>query len=175
MRGRRSTTAREAPPCQLSGANCRYSKRVVGVVKSESGESLNHTIAEVVVVGGGPVGLTAAIALAGAGVEDRADRACPRPPPTTAHTALLASSVTALDTARRVWALLRGAGRAAPADATGRRHGAAVAGARGAASMPPKSGCRPSATTSRTSVAGRAGAPRPRHSRAHSSPPKPRT
>lgn len=58
---------------------------------------MNHTTAEVVVVGGGPAGLTAAIALAGAGIETVlvgmtsavADNRT---------TALLASSVTALDT-----------------------------------------------------------------------------
>jgi len=58
---------------------------------------MNHTIAEVVVVGGGPVGLTAAIALAGAGVET-ALIAMPAAVTDNRTTALLASSVTALDT-----------------------------------------------------------------------------
>ena len=52
---------------------------------------------EVVIVGGGPVGLTAAIALAGAGVET-ALVARPAGAPDNRTTALLASSVTALDT-----------------------------------------------------------------------------
>jgi 2-octaprenyl-6-methoxyphenol hydroxylase len=52
---------------------------------------------EVVIVGGGPVGLTAAIALAGAGVET-ALVAKPPGAPDNRTTALLASSVTALDT-----------------------------------------------------------------------------
>jgi 2-octaprenyl-6-methoxyphenol hydroxylase len=58
---------------------------------------MNHTIAEVVVVGGGPLGLTAAIALAGAGVET-ALIAMPAAVTDNRTTALLASSVTALDT-----------------------------------------------------------------------------
>jgi 2-octaprenyl-6-methoxyphenol hydroxylase len=53
--------------------------------------------AEVVVVGGGPAGLTAAIALAGAGIET-ALVAKPSGAPDNRTTALLASSVTALDT-----------------------------------------------------------------------------
>jgi 2-octaprenyl-6-methoxyphenol hydroxylase len=53
--------------------------------------------AEVVVVGGGPAGLTAAIALADAGVET-ALVAKPSGAPDNRTTALLASSVTALDT-----------------------------------------------------------------------------
>jgi 2-octaprenyl-6-methoxyphenol hydroxylase len=52
---------------------------------------------EVAIVGGGPVGLTAAIALAGAGVET-ALVAKPAGAPDNRTTALLASSVTALDT-----------------------------------------------------------------------------
>ena len=52
---------------------------------------------EVVIVGGGPVGLTAAIALAGAGVET-ALVAKASGAPDNRTTALLASSVTALDT-----------------------------------------------------------------------------
>src|ERR1700681_3645827 len=52
---------------------------------------------EVVIVGGGPVGLTAAIALAGAGVEN-ALVGKPLGGPDNRTTALLASSVTALDT-----------------------------------------------------------------------------
>jgi 2-octaprenyl-6-methoxyphenol hydroxylase len=52
---------------------------------------------EVAIVGGGPVGLTAAIALAGAGVET-ALVARPAGAPDNRTTALLASSVTALDT-----------------------------------------------------------------------------
>jgi 2-octaprenyl-6-methoxyphenol hydroxylase len=52
---------------------------------------------EVAIVGGGPVGLTAAIALAGAGVET-ALVAKPAATPDNRTTALLASSVTALDT-----------------------------------------------------------------------------
>jgi len=61
--------------------------------------------AEVVVVGGGPAGLTAAIALAGAGVET-ALVAKPLGAPDNRTTALLASSVTALDTLG-VWPLCR--------------------------------------------------------------------
>ncbi|MEI7805729.1 MAG: UbiH/UbiF family hydroxylase [Hyphomicrobiales bacterium] len=53
--------------------------------------------AQVIVVGGGPAGLTAAIALAGAGIET-ALIAKPPARPDTRTTALLASSVTALDT-----------------------------------------------------------------------------
>ena len=71
---------------------------------------MNHTIAEVVVVGGGPVGLTAAIALASAGVET-ALIAMPAAATDNRTTALLASSVTALDTLG-VWA--RCADQAAP-------------------------------------------------------------
>jgi len=61
---------------------------------------MNHTTAEVVVVGGGPAGLTAAIALAGAGVAT-AVVAIPAAPDNRT-TALLASSVTALETLR-IW------------------------------------------------------------------------
>jgi 2-octaprenyl-6-methoxyphenol hydroxylase len=53
--------------------------------------------AEVAVVGGGPAGLTAAIALAGAGVETVLLAGCPRDPDNRT-TMLLAGSVTALDT-----------------------------------------------------------------------------
>ena len=52
--------------------------------------------AEVVVVGGGPAGLTAAIALAAAGVETAL--VSPRPRSDNRTTALLMGSVTALDT-----------------------------------------------------------------------------
>ena len=52
---------------------------------------------EVAIVGGGPVGLTAAIALAGAGIET-ALISRPAGAPDNRTTALLASSVTALDT-----------------------------------------------------------------------------
>src|SRR5258708_13612624 len=58
---------------------------------------MNAKSVEVVIVGGGPVGLTAAIALAGAGVET-ALVAKPAGAPDNRTTALLASSVTALDT-----------------------------------------------------------------------------
>lgn len=58
---------------------------------------MTHMTAEVVVVGGGPVGLTAAIALASAGVET-ALVAMPAAVADNRTTALLASSVTALDT-----------------------------------------------------------------------------
>ena len=58
---------------------------------------MNHTIAEVVVVGGGPAGLTAAIALAGTGLET-AVVAMPPAAHDNRTTALLASSVTALET-----------------------------------------------------------------------------
>jgi 2-octaprenyl-6-methoxyphenol hydroxylase len=61
---------------------------------------------EVVIVGGGPVGLTAAIALAGAGVETALVAKLARAPDNRT-TALLASSVTALDTLG-VWPLCRG-------------------------------------------------------------------
>jgi len=71
---------------------------------------MNHTIAEVAVVGGGPAGLTAAIALAGAGVET-AVVAMPPAAHDNRTTALLASSVTALETLG-VWA--RCADQAAP-------------------------------------------------------------
>src|SRR5262245_17044915 len=54
-------------------------------------------MAEVVVVGGGPAGLTAAIALAAAGVET-ASVAQPHSGPDHRTTALLAGPVTALDT-----------------------------------------------------------------------------
>ena len=58
---------------------------------------MSDTSVEVVIIGGGPVGLTAAIALAGAGVETAlVARAAGAPDNRT--TALLASSVTALDT-----------------------------------------------------------------------------
>jgi 2-octaprenyl-6-methoxyphenol hydroxylase len=57
---------------------------------------------EVVIVGGGPVGLTAAIALAGAGIETalvaKSAVAEPARAPDNRTTALLASSVSALDT-----------------------------------------------------------------------------
>jgi 2-octaprenyl-6-methoxyphenol hydroxylase len=71
---------------------------------------MNHTIAEVVVVGGGPAGLTAAIALASTGIET-ALVAMPAAAPDNRTTALLASSVTALDTLG-AWA--RCADQAAP-------------------------------------------------------------
>ncbi len=58
---------------------------------------MSDTSVEVVIIGGGPVGLTAAIALAGAGVET-ALVARPAGAPDNRTTALLASSVTALDT-----------------------------------------------------------------------------
>jgi 2-octaprenyl-6-methoxyphenol hydroxylase len=60
---------------------------------------------EVAIVGGGPVGLTAAIALAGAGIAT-ALIAKPAGAPDNRTTALLASSVTALDTLG-VWQLCR--------------------------------------------------------------------
>ena len=62
---------------------------------------MNHTIAEGVVVGGGPAGLTAAIALASAGIET-ALVAVPAAVHDNRTTALLASSVTALE-ALGVW------------------------------------------------------------------------
>jgi 2-octaprenyl-6-methoxyphenol hydroxylase len=62
---------------------------------------MKHTSAEVVVVGGGPAGLTAAIALADAGVETAVVGMTPAAPDNRT-TALLASSVTALD-ALAVW------------------------------------------------------------------------
>jgi 2-octaprenyl-6-methoxyphenol hydroxylase len=61
--------------------------------------------AEVMIIGGGPAGLTAAIALAGAGVETVLV-AKPSGAPDNRTTALLASSVTALDTLG-VWPLCR--------------------------------------------------------------------
>ena len=104
---------------------------------------------EVAVVGGGPAGLTAAIALAAAGRRDRCVVA-PRARPDNRTTALLMGSVTALadaaacgSAARTQAAPLRtmrivDATRAAPARARGRR------------SRPPRSAARRSATTSRT-------------------------
>jgi 2-octaprenyl-6-methoxyphenol hydroxylase len=68
------------------------------------------TTTEVVVVGGGPVGLTAAIALAGAGIET-ALIAMPAATADNRTTALLASSVTALGTLG-IWELC--ASQAAP-------------------------------------------------------------
>jgi len=61
---------------------------------------------EVVVVGGGPAGLTAAIALAGAGVPTTLVAGQPRPSADNRTTALLAGSVNALD-ALGVWARCR--------------------------------------------------------------------
>jgi 2-octaprenyl-6-methoxyphenol hydroxylase len=58
---------------------------------------MKQVTAEVVVVGGGPAGLTAAIALAAAGVETAVVGMTPAAPDNRT-TALLASSVTALDT-----------------------------------------------------------------------------
>ncbi|MBX9774511.1 MAG: UbiH/UbiF family hydroxylase [Xanthobacteraceae bacterium] len=58
---------------------------------------MSKVTAEVVVVGGGPVGLTAAVALAGAGIETVLV-AMPVAAADNRTTALLASSVTALDT-----------------------------------------------------------------------------
>jgi 2-octaprenyl-6-methoxyphenol hydroxylase len=58
---------------------------------------MSNVTAEVVVVGGGPVGLTAAVALAGAGIET-ALVAMPVAVTDNRTTALLASSVTALET-----------------------------------------------------------------------------
>lgn len=66
---------------------------------------MSATSVEVVIVGGGPVGLTAAIALAAAGVET-ALVARPSRAADNRTTALLASSVTALD-ALGVWAHCR--------------------------------------------------------------------
>jgi 2-octaprenyl-6-methoxyphenol hydroxylase len=60
--------------------------------------------AEVAVVGGGPAGLTAAIALAGAGIETAL--IAPAPPADNRTTALLSGSVAALDTLE-VWPLCR--------------------------------------------------------------------
>src|SRR5262245_59323467 len=58
---------------------------------------MDRIIAEVVVIGGGPAGLTAAIALANAGIET-AVVAMPSATHDNRTTALLTSSVTALDT-----------------------------------------------------------------------------
>jgi 2-octaprenyl-6-methoxyphenol hydroxylase len=71
---------------------------------------MKHITSDVVVVGGGPAGLTAAIALASAGIETAV---VARPPSGSDNrtTALLAGSVTALETLS-VWA--RCAGHAAP-------------------------------------------------------------
>jgi 2-octaprenyl-6-methoxyphenol hydroxylase len=66
---------------------------------------MNQVSVEVVVVGGGPAGLTAAIALASAGIET-ALVAKPTSGPDHRTTALLAGSVTALDTLG-VWACCR--------------------------------------------------------------------
>jgi 2-octaprenyl-6-methoxyphenol hydroxylase len=67
---------------------------------------------QVVVVGGGPAGLTAAIALASAGVETAL--VAKAPPPDNRTTALLTGSVAALD-ALGVWSLC--SGQAAPLEA----------------------------------------------------------
>ena len=70
-------------------------------------------------VGGGPAGLTAAIALAAAGVETAL--ISKTPPPDNRTTALLSGSVAALE-ALEVWPLCRDACRAAHRDPADRRH-----------------------------------------------------
>lgn len=94
MRGQRLLTAR-LTLLPEHGTNC-YSKDVVA-----DGQVMTDTTAEVVVVGGGPAGLTAAIALAGAGIET-AVVAMPAAMQDNRTTALLASTVTALETLR-IW------------------------------------------------------------------------
>ena len=63
----------------------------------QDGRQVRHLTTEVAVVGGGPAGLTAAIALASAGVETALIAKSPSAPDHRT-TALLASSVRALDT-----------------------------------------------------------------------------
>ena len=84
---------------------------------------------EVAVVGGGPAGLTAAIALAAAGVETAL--IAKAPPADNRTTALLSGSVAALE-ALEVWPLCRERGGAADRDPPDRRHAAADPRARGA-------------------------------------------
>ena len=74
---------------------------------------------EVAVVGGGPAGLTAAIALAAAGVETALISKAP--PADNRTTALLSGSVAALE-ALEVWPLCARASRAADRDPADRRH-----------------------------------------------------
>jgi 2-octaprenyl-6-methoxyphenol hydroxylase len=57
---------------------------------------MNSCTVEVVIIGGGPAGLTAAVALAGAGIETAL--VAPAPPDDNRTTALLGISVTALET-----------------------------------------------------------------------------
>ena len=81
---------------------------MIGVKKSH-GKPLT---VEVAIVGGGPAGLTAAIALAEAGIETVL--IARRPPPDNRTTALLSGSV---DGARDAWRLVALRGASGPADA----------------------------------------------------------
>ena len=102
---------------------------------------------EVAVVGGGPAGLTAAIALAAAGVETAL---IAKPPPADNRTtALLSGSVAALEALGGVAAVPRRSG-AADRDPSDRRHAPADPRARGDCSRPPRSASTRSATISRT-------------------------
>ena len=85
---------------------------------------MEREAAQVAVIGGGPTGLTAAIALAAAGVETAL--ISKTPPADNRTTALLSGSVSALD-ALEVWPLCRAQLGAADRDPPDRRHRAADA------------------------------------------------
>ena len=105
--------------------------------------------AEVAVIGGGPAGLTAAIALAAAGVETAL--VARAPPADNRTTALLVRLSRGAGSARGLVALRR-AFRAADRDPADRRYRAAGPRARGHVRRPPRSGSTRSATISRTGI-----------------------